>query len=81
MGGQGRGRRTHRAPVQLAGTIIGVGAFAVAAPVQNEDWGRAGLDLDAALSPAATLSFSGHVMIGQGQDARLGGSASLRFAF
>jgi len=81
---QASGEWVHRfnaAPVQLSGTILGVGGFAVAAPTQNRDWGRAGLDLDAALSPATTLSLSGHVMIGQGEDARLGGSASLRFAF
>ncbi|WP_288115343.1 autotransporter domain-containing protein [Novosphingobium sp.] len=65
----------------LAGTIIGVGAFATVAPGQQRDWGRLGLDLDFALGRGVLLNLSGHVMAGQGEDARAGGSVSLRIAF
>ncbi|SFG24495.1 probable extracellular repeat, HAF family [Novosphingobium sp. CF614] len=65
----------------LTGTILGVGGFAVAGAVPEQDWGRAGLDLDFGLSSRTMLSFSGHAMLGHGDDARLGGSASLRFNF
>ena len=67
--------------VQLTGSILGVGGFAVAGAVPEHDWGRAGLDLDFGLGSRTMLSFSGHVMLGRGDDARLGGSASLRFTF
>lgn len=67
--------------VQMSGNIVGVGAFAVAAPSPRDDWGRAGMDLDLGLSRSTLLSFSGHAVLGRGEDASLAGSASLRFAF
>lgn len=73
--------RFDRAATQLSGTILGVGGFAVAGAVPDQNWGRAGADLDFSLNSQIMLSFSGHAMIGQGDDARLGGSASLRFNF
>ncbi|MFN3459155.1 MAG: autotransporter domain-containing protein, partial [Novosphingobium sp.] len=65
----------------LAGTIIGIGAFATVAPGQERDWGRLGLDLDFTLGRGVLLNLSGHAMAGQGEDARAGGSVSLRLAF
>lgn len=65
----------------LTGTILGVGVFAVSGPVPEGDWGRAGLDLDLGLNSHTMLSLSGHAMAGHGEDARLGGAVSVRFAF
>lgn len=88
LGGKARlqlsGEWVHRFktdPAALSGSIIGVGAFAVAAPTQRSDWGRAGTDLDFGIGKSALLSLSAHAMVGQGEDARLGGSVSFRFAF
>lgn len=78
------GEWVHRfktGPAALSGSIIGVGAFAVAAPAPRRDWGRAGTDLDLNIGKSALLSLSAHAMVGQGEDARLGGSISFRFAF
>ena len=66
----------------LSGTILGgLGNFTVAAPAANRNWARLGTDLDLSLSQSTLLSLSGHAMLGQGEDARLGGSISLRHAF
>ncbi len=73
--------RLKTGPAALSGSIIGVGAFAVAAPAPRRDWGRAGTDLDFGIGKSALLSLSAHAMVGQGEDARLGGSISFRVAF
>ena len=67
--------------VRLTGTILDVGGFAVTGAAPEQDWGRAGFDLDFGLGSRTTLSLSGHAMLGHGDDASLGGSASLRFNF
>lgn len=66
----------------LSGFIQGdLGSFTVTAPAADRNWGRLGADLDLKLGTATLLSFSGHAMLGQGEDARLSGSISLRHAF
>lgn len=73
--------RFDRAQAALSGTIIGAATFAAVAPSRREDWGRLGLDLDIGLGKRAILNFSGHAMIGHGEDARMSGSVGLRYAF
>lgn len=65
----------------IGGSIIGIGGFALNAPRSAQDWGRAGMDVDVGLGGSAMISLSGHAMVGDGEDARLGGSISLRFGF
>lgn len=65
----------------IGGSIIGIGGFALAAPRSAQDWGRAGADVDVSLGGSAMVSLSGHAMVGDGEDARMGGSISLRFGF
>lgn len=65
----------------IGGSIIGIGAFSLNAPRSAQDWGRAGMDVDVGLGGSAMVSLSGHAMVGDGEDARLGGSISLRFGF
>lgn len=73
--------RLENNPVALSGTIIGIGAFTTSAPKPRKGWGRAGADLDFDIGKSALLSFSSHAMLGNGEDARLGGSVSFRLAF
>lgn len=65
----------------IGGSIIGIGGFALNAPRSAQDWGRAGMDVDVSLGGSAMVSLSGHAMVGDGEDARMGGSISLRFGF
>lgn len=73
--------RFNGAPPAMTGTILGIGAVSAAVPAPARDWGRIGVDLDVTLAPSTLLSFSGSTMIGNGSDAQLAGSVSLRVEF